>query len=72
MSHSTRLQNITHTDIIRIGSSFEEELRDKLSKENEIEIQKERQRMEVGHCQQIDLLNQKLEDQAVAHMKALR
>jgi len=71
MSHSTRLQNITHTDIIRIGSSFEEELRDKLSKENEIEIQKERQRMEVGHCQQIDLLNQKLEDQAAAHMKAL-
>jgi len=71
MSHSTRLQNITHTDIIRIGSSFEEELRDKLSKENEIEIQKERQRMEVEHCQQIDLLNQKLEDQATAHMKAL-
>jgi len=71
MSHSTRLQNITHTDIIRIGSSFEEELREKLSKENEIQIQKERQRMEVEHRQEIDLLNQKLEDQSAAHMKAL-
>ena len=28
--HSTRLQNLTHADIIRIGANFENELRNEL------------------------------------------
>ena len=28
--HSTRLQNLTHADIIRIGANFENELRSEL------------------------------------------
>ena len=38
--HSTRLQNLTHADIIRIGANFENELRNELKAAADLETER--------------------------------
>jgi hypothetical protein len=72
MSHSTRLQNLTHLDIIKIGCGFEAELRAELKKENEIELGRLKDLMRIENEKEIEKLNLKLAQQQQNHNQEIR
>merc|ERR1719274_225685 len=72
MTHSGKLQNVTHVDIIKMGMQFEAELKQRLKDENKDELSSEILAIKAQHQAEIDLKTKEMERQAEAYEEKLR
>ena len=71
-THSGKLQNVTHVDIIKMGMQFEAELKQRLKDENKDELSSEILAIKAQHQAEIDLKTKEMERQAEAYEEKLR
>jgi len=71
-THSGKLQNVTHVDIIKMGMQFEAELKQRLKEENKDETSSEILAIKAQHQAEIDLKMKEMERQAEAYEEKLR
>jgi len=72
MTHSGKLQNVTHVDIIKMGMQFEAELKQRLKEENKDETSSEILAIRAQHASEIELQRREMEKQAEAYEEKLR
>jgi len=72
MTHSGKLQNVTHVDIIKMGMQFEAELKQRLKDENKDELSSEILAIKAQHQAEIDMKMKEMERQAEAYEEKLR
>merc|ERR1711990_154321 len=71
-THSGKLQNVTHVDIIKMGMQFEAELKQRLKDENKDELSSEILAIKAQHQAEIDMKMKEMERQAEAYEEKLR
>jgi hypothetical protein len=71
-THSGKLQNVTHVDIIKMGMQFEAELKQRLKDENKDELSSEILAIKAQHQAEIDMKMKEIERQAEAYEEKLR
>lgn len=71
-THSGKLQNVTHVDIIKMGMQFEAELKQRLKNENKDELSSEILAIKAQHQAEIDMKMKEMERQAEAYEEKLR
>jgi len=71
-THSGKLQNVTHVDIIKMGMQFEAELKQRLKEENKDELSSEILAIKAQHQAEIDMKMKEMERQAEAYEEKLR
>jgi len=72
MTHSGKLQNVTHVDIIKMGMQFEAELKQRLKEENKDETSTEILAIKAQHAAELDSKIKEMEKQAEAYEEKLR
>jgi len=71
-THSGKLQNVTHLDIIKMGMQFEADLKQRLKDENKDDISSEVLALKEQHAADIDSKLKEIERQAEAYEEKLR
>ena len=72
MTHSGKLQNVTHVDIIKMGMQFEAELKQRLKEENKDELSTEILAIKEQHAAEIESKLKEMAQQAEAYEEKLR